>query len=122
MTIKFKQGGTDIEEQKIFFFFHRILICFYYLLNIFSNLFVIFYSLPTTVYKRPSLIIFFLANFLALRTASAFSLAFLTEGFSKCCLSFISLKTPSLCNFFLSALKACSILLSLTFTCTHKSL
>ena len=43
----------------------------------------------------PSRCAFLRASLRARRIASAFSRAFLTEGFSKCCLSFISRNTPS---------------------------
>lgn len=49
---------------------------------------------------QPSRSSFLRANLRARRIASAFWRAFFSDGFSKCCLSFISRNTPSLCSLF----------------------
>src|SRR5690606_20801655 len=70
---------------------------------------------------RPSRCARLRASLRARRTASAFSRARFSEGFSKWPRIFISRKMPSRCIFFLSARSAWSTLLSRTSTCTWRS-
>ena len=71
-------------------------------------------NLPQAFGSRPSRWARFRASFRARRTASSFSRALRSEGFSKWSRRLISRKRPSRCIFFLSAFNAWSTLLSRT--------
>ena len=78
--MNYKKGEMDIEEQKKIY---AGFIKFLFAIVAFSTFALIFWLCLThkTRSTKDLLIIFFLASFLALRIASAFSLAFLQRAF-----------------------------------------